>query len=97
MSNSAHFAAEVISYDGSTHRARVRYAGTGPVIIPCLASCPALLAGDVVAVVLHDASNPEDGAVLGPFGGLGQSSSAILTDSNGDVVSDSNGDVLTEG
>ena len=96
MSNSAHFAADVISYDSSTHRARVRYAGTGPVVIPCLASCPTLLAGDVVAVVLHDGSNPEDGAVLGPFGGARQNIDAILTDSNGDPLADANGNLITE-
>lgn len=94
---SLHFSAVVVGYDSLTHSASVRGGLLGVVTLACLASCPTLLAGDVVAVVLHDASNPEDGAVLGPFGGLGQSPGAILTDSNGDVVSDSNGDVLTEG
>ncbi len=66
--------AQVISFDSSAWTAVVLLDGSvSEVVMPVGEWVPEgmLAADDSVAVLLFDDSNPDDGVVLGPFGGLG--------------------------
>ena len=68
------FRAQLISFDNSDWTAVVLLDGSvSEVVMPVGQWVPdgMLAADDAVAVLLFDDSNPDDGVVLGPFGGLG--------------------------
>jgi hypothetical protein len=80
---------KLISFDTATYKGLVRIAGSASAIeiragewIP-----PDIMdEGSSVAVLLYDESNPDDGLILGPYGGLGWIGRSKLYASDGDPV-----------
>ncbi len=79
----------LISFNTTTWKALVRIAGSVSAIELRVGEwvAPALLdAGSSVAVLLYDENNPDDGLVMGPYGGQGWSGLDRLYASDGDPV-----------
>lgn len=64
----------LVSFDAATWTAIVRLDGAGSAAtMPCgeWVSADSMVLDDKVAVILFDDQNPNDGLIVGPYGGLG--------------------------